>query len=68
MKCEFKGIGVKASEEMIRRHKRMTGVDGTKVTSDSLGIHTKEKKSLKNTINCSQKKRHIDSDSINSVS
>lgn len=48
MKCEFKGIGVKASEEMMRRrHKRMTGVDSTKITSDSLGIRTKEKKIFK---------------------
>lgn len=41
--CEFKCTGVKASEEIIR----MTGVDGTKITSDSLGIHAKGKKKQK---------------------
>lgn len=31
MKCELEGKGIKASEEMTRRHKRMTGVDGIKM-------------------------------------
>jgi len=31
VKCELEGKGTKASEEMMRRHKRMTSADGMKI-------------------------------------
>lgn len=40
MKCELEGKGIKASEEMTRRHKGMMGVDGNKIIRSQMILKT----------------------------